>query len=72
VKPQEGDKLIKGQHVRTKENISNIGTKNVNAETCQCHKGQLISDWLKPQTMLMMAMTNDTETGGVLQGLFHH
>jgi len=44
---QEEDKLIKVQFVRTKENISDLGTKNVNAETHQCHKGRLISDRLK-------------------------
>ena len=44
---QEEDKLIKVQFVRTKENISNLGTKNVNAETYQCHKGRLISDRLE-------------------------
>ena len=44
---QEEDKLIKVQFVRTKENISDLGTKNVNAETYQCHEGRLISDRLE-------------------------
>jgi len=44
---QEEDKLIKVQFVRTKENISDLGTKNVNAETYQHHEGRLISDRLE-------------------------
>jgi len=44
---QEEDKLIKVQSVRTKENISDLGTKNVNAETYQYHEGRLISDRLE-------------------------
>ena len=44
---QEEDKLIKVQFVRTKENVSDLGTKNVNAETYQYHEGRLISDRLK-------------------------
>jgi len=44
---QEEDKLIKVQFVRTKENISDLGTKNVNAETYQYHEGRLISDRLE-------------------------
>jgi len=47
---QEEDKLIKVQFVRTKENISDLGTKNVNAETCQHHEGRLISDRLEKGT----------------------
>jgi len=39
---QEEDKLIKVQFLRTKENISDLGTKNVNAETYQDHEGRLI------------------------------
>ena len=41
---QEEDKLIKIKFVRTKENISDLGTKNVNAETYQYHEGRLLSD----------------------------
>jgi len=41
---QEEDKLIKVKFVRTKENISDLGTKNVNTETYQYHEGRLISD----------------------------
>jgi len=44
---QEEDKLIKVQFIRTKENISDLGTKNANAETYQYHKGRLISDRLE-------------------------
>ena len=41
---QEEDKLIKVQFVGTKENTSDLGTKNVNSETCQHHEGRLLSD----------------------------
>jgi len=44
---QEEDKLIKVQFVCTKENISDLGTKNVNAETYQHREGRLISDRLE-------------------------
>ena len=44
---QEEDRLIKVQSVKTKENVSDLGTKNVNAETYQYHEGRLISDWLE-------------------------
>jgi len=44
---QEEDKLIKVQFIRTKENISDLGAKNVNAETYHCHEGRLISDRLE-------------------------
>ena len=41
---QEEDKLIKVRFVRTKENVSDLGTKNVNAETYQYHEGKLIQE----------------------------
>ena len=41
---QEEDKMIKVKFVRTKENVSDIGTKNVNAETYDYHEGKLLSD----------------------------
>jgi len=44
---QEEDKLIKVLFIRTKENISDLGMKNVSAETYQHHEGRLISDRLK-------------------------
>ena len=61
---QEEDKLIKVKFVRTKENISDLGTKNVNAETYQCHEGRLISDRLET-TKGGGNDTVDAETGGV-------
>ena len=41
---QEEDKLIKAGFVRTKENASNIGTKNVDTNTCKAHVGKLIKN----------------------------
>ena len=41
---QEEDKLIKVKFVRTKENVSDIGTKNVNAETYSYHEGRLLGN----------------------------
>ena len=40
---QEEDGLIKVNFVRTKENVSDIGTKNVNAETYDTHQQKLIA-----------------------------
>ena len=40
---QEEDGLIKVNFVRTKENVSDIGTKNVNAETYNYHEPKLIA-----------------------------
>jgi len=42
--------LTKVQFLWTKENTSDLGTKNVNMETYQHHEGQLISDRLEKQT----------------------
>ena len=41
---QEEDKLIKVKFVRTKENVSDIGTKNVNTETYKYHEHKLLKD----------------------------
>jgi hypothetical protein len=45
---QEEDKLIKVKFVCTKENVSNIGTKNVDAQTYQYHEPCLLKD--RPST----------------------
>ena len=40
---QEEDKLIKVQFVRTAENVSDAGTKNVTVDACKAHKDRLCS-----------------------------
>ena len=44
---QNEHKLIKVRFVRTKENVSDIGTKNVDAETYQYHEGKLLKDAMR-------------------------
>ena len=39
---QEEHGLIKVHFVRTKDNVSNIGTKNVTTETFKAHEGKLV------------------------------
>ena len=34
--------MIKVHFVRTKDNVSNIGTKNVTTETFKAHEGKLV------------------------------
>ena len=41
---QDKDKLIKVGFVRTKENVSDVGTKNVDTQTYQYHEGKLLKD----------------------------
>ena len=41
---QDKDKLIKVGFVRTKENESDVGTKNVDTQTYQYHEGKLLKD----------------------------
>jgi hypothetical protein len=45
---QEEDKLIKVKFVCTKENVSDIGTKNVDAQTYQYHEPRLLKDRPSP------------------------
>ena len=41
---QEEDKLIKVRFVKTKENVSDIGTKNVDTATHKAHESEMIKD----------------------------
>ena len=41
---QEEDKPIKAGFIRTKENASDVGTKNVDTNTHKAHEGKMIKD----------------------------
>ena len=41
---QEEDGLIRVKFIRTKENVADIGTKNVDTNTYRYHEGRLLMD----------------------------
>ena len=41
---QDEDGLIKVKFVRTKDNVADIGTKNIDAATYQCHQDKFLME----------------------------